>query len=73
MINWWAISVGAFSLAALGLFWWWLTGALKKQGELGRDLDAARANEKVKDAQLEIAANPPSDATVIERLRRAGF
>jgi hypothetical protein len=69
----WQVWAGLFGLAGLALFWWWLTRALRKQGATERDLADARANERVKDAQLEIAARPVSDADVRDRLRDGSF
>jgi lipopolysaccharide biosynthesis protein len=69
----WQVYAGGVFVILAGAFWWWLTRALRKQGATERDLADARANERMKDAQLEIAARPVSDADVRDRLRDGSF
>jgi hypothetical protein len=69
----WQAWAGLFGLVCVALFWWWLTRTLRRQGAMQRDLSTAEANVKVKNAQLEIAARPVSDADVRDRLRDGTF
>lgn len=70
----WQVWAGGAAIALACLFWWWLTRTLKKQGATERDLELSRANEAVKDRQLQAAQDRPNTREeLIERLREKGL